>query len=53
MPSPPRVLSTGKLHMVSSRVEEGLPFVCTLYMKLNGIGGDLQNTPVGLGSAVY
>jgi hypothetical protein len=34
MPSPPRVLSTGKLHMVSSRVEEGLPFVCTLYMKL-------------------
>ena len=34
MPSPPRILSKGKLHLISSRVEQGLPLVCTLYMKL-------------------
>jgi REP element-mobilizing transposase RayT len=34
MPSPPRVLIPGKLHFVTTRVERGLPFVCTEYMNL-------------------
>jgi hypothetical protein len=34
MPAPPRFLPPGYLTLVSSRTEEGLPFVCTAYMAL-------------------
>lgn len=34
MPSPPRIVLPGTVVLVSSRVESGLPFVCTVYMKL-------------------
>jgi REP element-mobilizing transposase RayT len=34
MPSPPRICLPGTVVFITSRVEEGLPFVCTSYMRL-------------------
>jgi REP element-mobilizing transposase RayT len=34
MPAPPRVLFPGTVVLITTRVEEGLPFVCTEFMEL-------------------